>query len=109
MPNITLRLDPRQHAELVRRSKLAGLTLSDYIRQAALAEDTASLLRDIHAVVVGGNGHGLGAEAADAAAALVGLGVSPATARRSVEAIVTANPKAGAAEIIKIHYERTAT
>ena len=101
MPNITLRLDATQHAEIVRRARLAGLSLSDYVRQAALAEETQGMVRAIYGAVVGGNGHGLGTEAADALAALVGMGVPAAQARRKVEGIVKAAPKADAAWIIK--------
>ena len=101
MPTVSLRMDDRQHAEIARRAKLAGLSLSAYVCQAALADDTAAMVREIHAAVVGGNGHGLGAEAADALAALVTMGVPAMQARRRVEAVVLATPKADAAQIIK--------
>ena len=101
MPAITLRLDATQHAELTRRARLRGVSLADYIRGAALADDTAGLLRELHAAVVGRNGHGLGQEAADALAALVGMGVPAIQARKKIESIVTAQPKAGAADIIR--------
>ena len=101
MPNLTLRLDARQHAEIARRATLAGLSIADYIRRAALADDSAGLIREIHRAVVGGNGGGLSDEGRLALEALTQAGISAGEARGRVERAILAAPKADAATIIR--------
>ena len=101
MKCLTVRVDEHQHAELARRARLAGVSVADYIRQAALGDDLAALVRDIHAAVCPVPSHGLGREAADALAALVQAGLPARPARQRIEQIIEADPKAGAASIIE--------
>ena len=101
MKALTLRLNDEQHAEIIRRAAVAGLSVADYIRQAALGDDLASLVREIHAALCPVPTAGLGREAADALAALVQTGLAARQARAAVEQILQANPKVGAAEIIR--------
>ena len=89
--------------EIARRARLAGFaTLNAYVRQCVLGVDLLRMVQEIHETVVDGHSHnGLGPEAADAVAALVGIGLSPPQALRKVEAIAEDEPGLSSAEIIR--------
>ena len=106
MPKLTLRLTEADHAEIVRRARLAGLSLTAYVRQAALAEDGASLLREIHAAVCGANGNGLSTEGKLALKALVAQGKAPGATREAVQRILTDNPDLQADKIVLAVYKQ---
>lgn len=100
MPKLTLRVSEADHAEIVRRARLAGLSLTAYVRQAALAEDGASMLREVHAAVCGANGNGFAPEGKLAIKALVNQGFAPVAAREAVKRILTDNPGHQADKIV---------
>ena len=106
MPKLTLRLTEADHAEIVRRARLAGLSLTAYVRQAALAEDGASLLREIHAAVCGANGNGLSTEGKLALKGLVAHGFGAAEARATVKKLLEDNPDLQADKIVLAVYKQ---
>ena len=107
MKRLTLRLTDQAHAEITRRAQIAGLCLTEYVRQATLAEDGLTLLREVHQAVCGNNGSGLPIEGKLALAGLCQQGMPHGDARRLVEAVQKAQPGLKADQIILQAYRRT--
>ena len=99
MPAVTVRLPPPVYAAARRAATSRGLSLAEWVRRCIDAGDTADLIRQIHAAVVAGAA-GLGDEGAAAVEALTQLGLSAATARQRVKAIVRTHPDKPACAII---------